>query len=155
MRERNTVGVGLRVWIRSFPYLKHQANHRSQSDTSHFRAFYIFSIITNGKHSKAIVRNDPTDLPLLSETPFKCTIFAYVARHVTVRTHSTLEPCRELPILPLPAAALTPTRARPNPLPLSFLPPPARHCRRHCPLPPSSVAPPPEAPPVGNHGTPV
>jgi hypothetical protein len=95
----------------------------------------------NGKHSKAIVRNDPTDLPLLSETPFKCTIFAYVARHVTVRTHSTLEPCRELPVLPLPAAALTPTRARPNPLPLSFLPPAARRRRRNCPPPASSVAP--------------
>jgi hypothetical protein len=70
-------------------------------------AFYIFAIMTNGKHSKAIVRNDPTDLSLLSETPFKCTFFAYVACHVTVRTHSMLELGCELPAVPLPAAALT------------------------------------------------
>jgi hypothetical protein len=44
-------------------------------------AFYIFAIITNVKHSKAILRTAPTDLPLLFEDSFTITIFADVARH--------------------------------------------------------------------------
>jgi hypothetical protein len=39
-----------------------------------------FAIITNGKHSKAILTIAPTDLPLLVETLLKYTLFAYVAR---------------------------------------------------------------------------
>jgi hypothetical protein len=42
-------------------------------------AFYIFAIITDGKHSKAIVRIAPTYLSLLVETSLVYTLFAYVA----------------------------------------------------------------------------
>jgi hypothetical protein len=45
------------------------------------RAFYIFAIITNGKHSKAILTISLTHLPLLFQHPFTITLFADVARH--------------------------------------------------------------------------
>jgi hypothetical protein len=47
----------------------------------YFWDFYIFAIITNGKHSKAILRTAPADLPLLFEDSFTITLFADVARH--------------------------------------------------------------------------
>jgi hypothetical protein len=40
----------------------------------------IFAIITNDKHSKALLRIAPTYLPLLVEPSLKYTLFAYVAR---------------------------------------------------------------------------
>jgi hypothetical protein len=45
-----------------------------------WRAFYIFAIITDGKHSKTTLRIAPTYLPLLFETTFKYILFADVAR---------------------------------------------------------------------------
>jgi hypothetical protein len=55
-------------------------SHRTQRPSRRIRAFYIFAIITDAKHSKAIFRIAPTDLPLLVETSLKYTLFAYVAR---------------------------------------------------------------------------
>jgi hypothetical protein len=44
---------------------------------------YIFAIITNGKHSKAILRIAPTYLPLLFANTFNFALFADVAaQHV-------------------------------------------------------------------------
>jgi hypothetical protein len=64
-------------------------------------AFYIFVIITDGKHSKAIVRIAPTYLPLLVETSLIYTflpmwhasvsIFAYVAPSPLVPTHANVD----------------------------------------------------------------
>jgi hypothetical protein len=47
------------------------------------RGIYIFAIITNGKHSKAILRIAPTYLPLLFANTFNFALFADVAaQHV-------------------------------------------------------------------------
>jgi hypothetical protein len=62
------------VWIRlSAPGVR----DREREDQG---AFYIFAIITDGKHSKTTLRIAPTYLPLLFETTFKYILFADVAR---------------------------------------------------------------------------
>jgi hypothetical protein len=70
-----------------------------------------------GTHSKTTLKIDPTFLPLLTETPFVFALFSYMARQLTPHLHATLEAGREMPVVPLAVAALTPTRARPKALP--------------------------------------
>jgi hypothetical protein len=69
----------------------------------YFWAFYIFAIITNGKHSKAILRTAPTYLPLLFEDSFTITLFADVARHNRTPRRLLHEKLRSCPCLQLPS----------------------------------------------------
>jgi hypothetical protein len=106
-------GYGFIQRYQSFLFISHynykEYKHPSISTTRMRRAFYIFAIITDGEHSKAILRIAPTDLPLLVEDLFTFTLFADVARHDPTprrHPHATQAPSLEIQVMPMPAAPI-------------------------------------------------
>jgi hypothetical protein len=77
----------VRHWLEATLTKESAVSTRDLND-GRLETFYIFAIITNDKHSKAILTIAHIDLPLLFQHTFTITLFTDVARH----DHSTQAP---------------------------------------------------------------
>jgi hypothetical protein len=105
------VGTGASAILYFCPITNRRQRHNNThlTDSSTRRAFYIFTIITDGEHSKVILKIVPTDLPLLCEDLFTFTLFADVARHDRTprrQPHATQAPSLEIQVMPMSTAPI-------------------------------------------------